>query len=303
MRNKLIKKNHVAHSSGTIITVPELIALRSRMMSYSKDKVHQWLKGSGQKRTRIRGRGIEFDSIREYQAGDDIRNMAWRVTARSLKPFVKVYQEERERPVYFALDLSPSLYFGTRHMFKSVRIIKEAGSLGWHYLREHDRIGAMIATEAKIHHFQPERSERHFLAILNSFAQCSEIRPSFNENHYLHQLLLTLQQQSRSGNLIFILSDFHSFDDNIQKCIKHMAQRSQVVLMFIYDPFEAVAPPPHHYFLTDGQRKISFNMNIQENRMRYQEQFLKKKKKLIDFSRQYHIGLQMLCTNDEEGMK
>ena len=87
----------------------------------------------------IRGRGIEFDATREYQAGDDIRSMAWRVTARSLKPHIKVYREEKERPVWLAVDLSPSLYFGTRRMFKSVQSIMQAALLGWSCLQKREK--------------------------------------------------------------------------------------------------------------------------------------------------------------------
>ncbi|MES2216964.1 MAG: DUF58 domain-containing protein [Pseudomonadota bacterium] len=287
-------------SSGIEVTVKELIALRGKVANHTKDSLNKWLKLPGQKFTRIRGRGIEFDGTREYQAGDDMRSMAWRVTARSLKPHIKVYNEERERPVWLAVDLSPSLYFGTRCMFKSVCSIKQAAFLGWSYLLKHERIGAIIATEQKMQIYKPQSTERDFLNILNSLAGCSSMHPAFNEKNYLHNLLMNLQQQARSGNLVFILSDFFQFDAETEKLILHIAQRAQVVLMFIYDPFEAEPPPPYHYVLTNGQQRASFDMENAQNRLEYQQQFAVKQKNIIDFSRKYNIALQILRTDQKQ---
>jgi uncharacterized protein (DUF58 family) len=285
-------------SNGIQVTLKELIDLRRNVIP-AKDDIHKRLNLSGDKLTKIRGRGIEFDATREYQAGDDIRNMAWRVTARSLKPHIKVYQEEKERPVWLAVDLSPSLYFGTRCMFKSVSSIKQAAFLGWSYLFERERIGAMIATAPTPLIYKPQSSERNFLSILSSLSECSKRHPEFNENNYLQNLLFTLQQQARSGNLIFILSDFYHFTIEMQKVILHISQRAQVVLVFIYDPFEAMPPPPHQYILTNGHQKVLFNMENGENRLHYQEQFQNKQNNLIKFSRKHNIALRILRTDQK----
>lgn len=299
MWNKCINKEMTPVSSGINVTPKELIDLRYRATQQSISDINKWLKLSGPRLARIRGRGLEFDTTREYQAGDDIRNMAWRVTARSLKPHIKVYQEEKERPVWLAVDLSPSLYFGTRCMFKSVSIIKQAALLGWLYLLEHERIGAMIATEQKILTFKPQADERHFLTILNALSQSSSLHPSFNNKNSLHQLLVNLQQQVRSDNLVFIFSDFLHFNDDIQKLISHIAQRAQVALIFSYDPFEAEPPPPHQYMLTNDQQKILFDMSNSQNRSQYQQQFQLKQNDLINFSHKHNIALKILRTDQE----
>jgi len=299
MWNESINKAVEKGSSGTEVTLKELIDLRCNVLHQSEDGINKWLKHSGQRLARVRGRGLEFDATREYQTGDDIRSMAWRVTARSLKPHIKVFQEEKERPVWLAVDLSPSLYFGTRCMFKSVGIIKQAAFLGWSHLLKRERVGAMIATEHKICVYRPHSSERNFLAVLNALSTCSSARPAFNEMNQLHHLLLSLQQQVRSGHLVFILSDFYQFDIEIQKLILHLAQRTQVALCFIYDPFEAEPPPSYQYILTDGEKRLLFNMDNAQNRLHYQQQFQLKQDNLTDFSRKNNIALQILCTNQK----
>lgn len=301
MWTKLINKNVNNASSGIEVRLEELIALRKQVIYHP---IHLKKKSRelfiGQSVAKIRGRGIEFDTTREYQAGDDIRRMAWRVTARSLKPHVKIYHEEKERPVWLAVDLSPSLYFGTRRMFKSVCSIKQAAFLGWSHLHKRERIGAFIATPDKTLVYTPKAREREFLLILKSLAECSAQQPAFTENNCLHHLLLTMQQQIRSGNLIFILSDFLQFDAGNKKLILHFAQQAQVNLIFVYDPFEAMPPPAYQYILTDGQQRALFNTDTRQIRDYYQQQFKDKLNDLIDFSRTHNIRLHVLRTDEEQ---
>lgn len=300
MRNQKRNKEKENALSGIEVTLQELIDLRFDAIHQQNTATNKWLRLPGQRLTEIRGRGIEFDATREYQAGDDIRSMAWRVTARSLKPHIKVYKEEKERPVWLAVDLSPSLYFGTRSMFKSARIIKHAAFLGWSYLLQDEQIGAVIAKNEKMQIFKPQSCERYFLSILNSLSDCSQNNLGFKENNDLYLLLMTLQQQARSGNLIFILSDFYRFDDEIQKIIFYLSQRAQVVLIFIYDPFEASPPPPYQYVLTNGHQKVLFNMNNAQSRLDYQQQFQMKQNQLLDFSSKYNIAFRILRTDQKQ---
>lgn len=301
MRKKFVNKNVNQFSSGIDISLEELIALRSKVV-HNPIHVKKRVSGLfyGQHIAKTRGRGIEFDTTREYQPGDDIRRMAWRVTARSLKPHIKVYHEERERPVWLGVDLSPSLYFGTRCMFKSIASIKQAAFLGWSYLQKCERIGAVIASPGKTLVYRPQAREREFLLILKSLSQCSNTPPAFTQHNCLHQLLVTLEQQVRTGHLVYILSDFLEFDNRNKKLMLYIAQRAQIKLIFVYDPFEADPPPAYQYLLTDGQKIALFDMDKAQNRNQYQQQFQDKLNDLIDFSRKHSINLQILRTNQEE---
>ena len=284
-------------NSGIAVSLQELIDLRKDALYQSPIAIKKKLSLPGQKLTNIRGRGIEFDTTREYQPGDDIRSMAWRVTARSLKPHIKVYREEKERPVWLALDLSSSLYFGTRCMFKSVKSITEAALTGWLSLLKRERIGAILSSELKKLVFQPRSDEKYYLAILNAMAEFSRQQPVFNEHNQLHQLLLSLQQHARSGSLIYIYSDFLQFDAETEKLLLYLAQRAQIILNFVYDPFEATPPPPDQYMVTDGQQKMIFNMLDAQNRENYRKLFQLKVLQLKEFARKHQIVLQINCTD------
>jgi uncharacterized protein (DUF58 family) len=289
-----------ANTPGVSVSLSELIALRGDLEPFSLTGTNKWLTHTGQKLTHMRGRGVEFDTTREYQAGDDIRSMAWRVTARSLKPHIKMYHEEKERPVWLAIDLSPSLFFGTRCMFKSVSSIKQAARIGWSALRKRERIGALIASEGDIQIFRPATSERHFLTILHSLAAISRFQTPFNQDNCLPNLLASLQQQIRAGNLVYIISDFFQFSAEMQKIIAHVSQRTQVILTFVYDPFEAEPPLPDNYLVTDGQQAVVFNMLNKQARREYQQQFAVKKNAIITFARQHNIGLKILATDQQQ---
>ncbi len=107
-------------TKGVTAELSELIALQRYAQKAHYYPVGRAAKGSGHHLSKLRGRGMDFSEVRNYQAGDEIRHMEWRVTARTGKPHIKLYQEERERPVVLVIDFNPSMYFGTRLAFKSV---------------------------------------------------------------------------------------------------------------------------------------------------------------------------------------
>lgn len=297
MRDQVLKNDKNTLISGTEVSLQALINLRYAASYQLLADSKKQLTKLGEKRTHIRGRGIEFDTTREYQTGDDIRRMAWRVMARSLKPLIKVYREEKERSVWLALDLSSSLYFGTRSMFKSVKMIEQAAMTGWSLLIKREHIGAIILADDKSLIYHPEINDRHYLTILNSLAQFSRLRPLFHEKNYLQNLLLALHKEVRTGHLIYIYSDFFHFNHEIEKLITHLIQRTKVILNFVYDPFEAFPPPPHQYLLTNGQNNVLFDMQNANNRTQYQQQFQSKVKQLMDFAHRYGMTLNLYCTD------
>ena len=126
---------------GIHLDASELIALRPRCNALCLP-MHSPAASAlaGAYRSRFRGRGVDFLESRNYQPGDDIRNMDWRVTARTGKPHTKIFQEERERPVLIVLDAGPSLFFGTRRQLKSVAAGKMAAAIAWAAVRRGDRI-------------------------------------------------------------------------------------------------------------------------------------------------------------------
>src|SRR5210317_2483841 len=121
---------------------------------------------SGRKRSRLRGRGLGFDELRHYRPGDDIRTMDWRVTNRTGKPHVRVYTEERDRPVMVVVDQRLPMFFGSRRKMKSVVAAEMAALTAWRVLSVGDRVGAILFNDSRTIEAKPSRNERKIIGWL-----------------------------------------------------------------------------------------------------------------------------------------
>jgi len=122
---------------------------------------------SGQQRSKIQGRGVDFSEVRLYQPGDDVRSIDWRVTARTDRPHTKLFQEEKERPVMVLIDQGPSLFFGSKVRFKSVAAARLGVMLAWSALGEGDRVGGIIFNDEGHDEIRPRRSRKSVLHLAN----------------------------------------------------------------------------------------------------------------------------------------
>ena len=120
---------------------------------------------SGQLRSKIQGRGVDFSEVRLYQPGDDVRSIDWRVTARTNQPHTKLFQEEKERPVLVLIDQGASLFFGSKVRFKSVAAARLGLSIAWSALAEGDRVGGIVSTEKAMKRFDPDEVARPFYTL------------------------------------------------------------------------------------------------------------------------------------------
>ena len=146
---------------GIHLTAGDLIALRPRCQSLRLPMRQPAASAlAGAYRSRFRGRGVDFLESRNYQPGDDIRNMDWRVTARTGRAHTKVFQEERERPVLVAVDAGPSLFFGTRKRLKSVAAAELAAVISWAAVRRGDRIGGFLFAPGSHRELRPAGGRR-----------------------------------------------------------------------------------------------------------------------------------------------
>lgn len=141
---------------GIRIGLAELIDMRHRVREiqlFSKPGQRSPLVGLHH--SKLRGRGVDFDQVRVYQAGDDVRNIDWRVTARTQEPHTKLFHEERERPIFILVEQSQRLFFGSGLMFKSVLAAQAAALFGWAALGHNDRIGGLVFGDNEHHEINP----------------------------------------------------------------------------------------------------------------------------------------------------
>ncbi|MFL5560313.1 MAG: DUF58 domain-containing protein [Gemmatimonadaceae bacterium] len=191
---------------------------------------------TGEYHSVFKGQGMEFAEVREYQPGDEVRSIDWNVTARMRRPFIKRYVEERELTVMLVVDLSGSERFGTQGRFKSELASELGAVLGMSAIRNNDRVGAMLFTDRVEHVLPPKKGRRHALRLIRDLLAFEPTGSKTDVSGAMQYLSRMLRQHT----IIFIISDF--LDADIERPLKRLAQRHDVVAITVEDPSERVLP-------------------------------------------------------------
>ena len=157
----LQERPDIGRYRGVYVSMDELVALQAADLSLDLRGRRKALTAvAGQHRSSFRGRGIDFDEVRIYQPGDDVRNIDWRVTARTGRVHTKLFREERERPVYLVVDQRESMFFGTQKAFKSVVAARIAALLAWASRDHGDRIGGFLFNDRDVQELRPKEGKK-----------------------------------------------------------------------------------------------------------------------------------------------
>jgi uncharacterized protein (DUF58 family) len=231
---------------------------------------------NGPQRTHFRGRGMEFAEVRPYQPGDDIRTIDWRVTARTQAPHTKLFQEERERPVYVMVDLRAPMFFGSRVQFKSVFATELAAIIGWIAQTNNDRIGGLLFNDQQQNDIRAKRGKHAVLQLLHQLltynhALNSPLPPPHSLR--LEDMLTDLRRVAKPGSAVFILSDFHDFNPDCRKPLTSLAKHCDLALVHIYDPLERQLPKKGVLSVTNGRQKRLLDTGSKKLQHEFSEHF------------------------------
>ncbi|VAX12743.1 hypothetical protein PA3071 [hydrothermal vent metagenome] len=291
-----------ALNAATQVSVDELIGLRQQARNLNLNrKQAARAQLAGGHASRFRGRGMDYQESRIYQPGDDIRNMDWRVTARTGRPHTKLYQEERERPVVVCVDLNPGMFFASRGALKSVVAARAASLIGWAAAAHGDRIGALLFNGE--HHELPPRGGKHgVLRLISQLVKQSD--PLENLKHPpnpegFNIALARLRRVSRPGSLIFLLSDFYGIDDETDKHLMRLRQHNDVVAIQLLDALELSPPPPARYAVSDGLHEGILDTRSPSVRKAYADFFSQHHQTVQNLMRSLAIPLLQLSTDDD----
>ncbi len=254
-------------------------------------------------RSRFKGRGMDFDESRIYQIGDDIRNIDWRVTARTGEAHTKIFKEERERPVFVLLDQMPSMFFGTAQVFKSILACHITAQLMWSTLENGDRFGALLfgqEASGKDRHFEmkPSSNRRNCMRLLNRIVENHQatldecFAPKQNatleetsdpKESPLRSSLRRLKHLAKPGSVIHIISDFNDFDEDCERQLSRISQHTDLHCILINDPIESTLPPAGLYGISNGFDDGVLDTTSNMTRQDYQQIFNHKKNRIQDF--------------------
>jgi uncharacterized protein (DUF58 family) len=307
---KLDPHHAIYQSTGAVISLQQLLVQRYAAKTLEYLAHNRSVAGiSGLHLSKMRGRGIDFEEFRPYQAGDDIRLIDWRVTARTNRPFTKVFREERERPVIIAVDQTHNMYFGSQVAFKSVIAAQAAAVLCWLAIDNGDRVGGLVFSDVDSSLVRPKRSRRSALHLLNQVFNFNQklqtvkdpdaqipVDPKFKPG--LAHALGQIRRITKPGSTLYVISDFSTLDQTALLYLNQLARHNNVICCCIYDALEETLPVPGVYSITDGSRKGALNTHSNKARIRYKENFKKRMEALVADLDKLRIGLIKIRTNE-----
>jgi uncharacterized protein (DUF58 family) len=281
---------------GAYTELPDLISLRFPAQQLQLTRKKRALSVlAGPNKTNFRGRGIDFEEVRSYQPGDDIRTIDWRVTARTGSAHTKLFREERERPVLVVADQRNGMFFGSSHCFKSVLAAQLASLLAWSALNSGDRIGGLVFNGVEHRDIRPRRSRKTALALLSHIVHYNGALPlaTADEHTSFADMLANLRRIARPGSAIFLVSDFHGADHELaQEQLFQLAQHTEITAVCCCDPMEGELPRGGHYTVTDGEQRSELHTADRKLRSQYRRRFSERQETLSkDFQR---LGIPML---------
>lgn len=272
-----------------------LLRIAKRLLMF---KTKMRANSQGQHSSRLRGRGMIFEEVRAYSAGDDVRHIDWRVTARTNAPHTKLYSEERERAVFMLVDFRANMQFATRGAYKSVVAGRLATILGAIASKNGDRIGAM-AIAGNHHAMRSSRGLGAPLALFKYLCMQHDYACNHDVSNTAHKALSQLYNLAKPGSLVFFLSDFADIDERSKKLLVDLTRHTELVLIQIYDPIEAELPSDSILRFKDKHQQVIIDTHNKAHRRAYRQNFANKQAALIEFAKRHQIHFASTSTTDE----
>ncbi|MEZ9490445.1 DUF58 domain-containing protein [Vibrio breoganii] len=216
---------------------------------------------TGRHVSKLRGRGLNFEEMRHYHIGDDIRTMDWKVTMRTGKPHVKIFSEERERNVYLLVDQRTNMFFGSTGKMKSVVAAEIAALIAWKVTDSTDRVGAIIYNDTVAVPIAPQRSANHVLKILNEIViKNQQLKVGIAEDSQGNSFSKLFHQAKRlvkHDALVILITDGYGYNEQSEEQIKTLCKHNDVVLCHVTDPLEHNLAELDKMVLSDGEMQLA----------------------------------------------
>ncbi len=253
----------------------------------------------GRHSAKMRGRGLDFEEVRLYVPGDDVRNIDWKVTARTNETYSKVFNEEKERPTFTLLDQSSVMFFGSQRYVKSVTAAHIAALTAFYTLKRGDRFGGLIFNEAGYDYIQPKRNKalvEHFLQLTVERNQALLHRNNMKpDTGLINEMLSRTQALVTHDYVITVITNILMLDDDSQHLLKSMAFHNDVIVVHVEDPMDRELPAGK-LVLTDGSRQISWDNNKNKWGEKYISTYDHQLATLMENFRRYGIPVSIFTT-------
>jgi len=225
---------------------------------------------SGEYHSAFKGRGMSFSEVRDYQYGDDVRNIDWNVTARTGDPHIKVFEEDRELTVMLLIDISKSSFFGSVNQFKSELTAEIAAVIAFSAITNNDKVGAILFTDKVERYIPPKKGKKHILRIVREIIY---LEPE-SKGTDINEAFIYLSNIQKKRAIVFVLSDFMT--QGYEAALSIAAKRHDIIGLHIYDNLEKDMPNIGviNAFDAETEKNIILDTASKSNRVKYNNWFL-----------------------------
>lgn len=251
---------------------------------------------AGQYHSAFKGRGMAFSEVREYQFGDDVRDIDWNVTARFHRPYVKVFEEERELTVMLLIDVSGSLDFGTQGQMKSDMVTEIAATLAFSAIQNNDKIGVIFFTDKVEKYIPPKKGRKHILYIIREML---DFHPESKATD-LGESLEFLSNVIKRRSTVFVLSDFYVRKD-FSQALTICSRKHDVVAIQVYDPRARELPDVGLIKVVDAETGFEQYIDTSSKKLRlaHQQYWMNRQAELHDVFNKSNVDSVSIATNDD----
>ena len=256
---------------------------------------------AGEYHSAFKGRGMAFSEVREYQYGDDVRNMDWNVTARMNAPYVKVFEEERELTVVLLIDISRSGLFGTRSMTKRDMLTEIAAVLSFSALINNDKVGALFFSDRVEKFIPPAKGRTHLLHIIREILNFEPEHEGTNISEALRYLSNAIKKRCTA----FLLSDMIDLDEQAkpryEDALKVAVSRHDLSVIEVYDPLDTALPNVGIVYVKDAEtgRSMRVDTSLKQVREAYKKYFDTARAETSDLLGRYAVDSVRIATNED----
>jgi uncharacterized protein (DUF58 family) len=288
---------------GAYAELDSLVALQFSVGGFSlkhNQPLHSLL--FGRRASHVRGRGLDFEELRGYVAGDDVRSIDWRVTARVKKPYVRVYSEERDRPTMLVVDQRINMFFGSRRSMKSVVAAEVCALAAWRVFHQGDRAGAFVFNDDVTEQVRIHRSRATVLRILDRIAYQNHLlradSPAQPRPERLNVVLESVTRVCRHDALILIASDFDGANDSTRDLLLHLSRSNDVICCLAYDPLAVRLPPAEQLVVSNGELQVELQLGQEKVRKSILEASDERMRAILSW--QHELGVPVLPLSTAE---
>jgi len=289
-----------ADNEGVYVTLSELLKFGYMPKNFNiRPNAAVLTKLSGRHQSGMRGRGMDFSEMKQYVQGDDTRNMDWKATRRTGKPYIRVYNEERDRNVWLVVSQMNSMFFGSKVRMKSVSAAHTAALFAFKALEMGDRVGAVVYNNEDVKFFKATSSKNNVVQIMTEIERQNQLLNAKNNDNTkgnLGKSLKILSTLAKHDDLVVLIGDGRALDEESAHHITRINAHNDVIGVIVYDPMEEEIVKSSSLFFTDGQDTVDLDSTDKQFIRKYKERLNGRKEGFAHLSRKNALPILSIST-------